>query len=70
MVLNGIGLCFCCHKFKLHGSQGDKVFLDRYISIVNDLIPADEQLNIIQLGNVPKIYTVSELEEKMEELQP
>lgn len=63
MPSNGVGLCFYCHKFKLHGSQGDKVFLDRYISVVNDLIPAEEQQNIIDLGNTPAKYSLAELEE-------
>ena len=63
MVSNGIGLCFPCHKFKLHGPQGDKVFLDKYIAIVNDVIPAEEQQNIIELGDVPVKYNLTQLRE-------
>lgn len=69
MIQNGVGLCYVCHRFKLHGSQGDKVFLDKYISIVNDLIPNNEQQNIIELGNTPVIYSVAELEEILKTLE-
>jgi hypothetical protein len=68
MVENGVGLCFPCHKFKLHGSQGDKVFLDQYIACVNAAIPEELQVEIICLGGIPVDYGVHKLEKKLAEL--
>lgn len=69
MLENGVGLCYVCHRFYLHGTQGDKVFLDRYIACVNEKIPAEMQVNIIQLGSEPRKYTLPELQEKLAELE-
>jgi len=59
---NGVGLCVGCHIFKLHGQQSDKVWLDKYITILNDLIPADVQQNIVDIGHGIAKYSTADLE--------
>ena len=66
---NGIGLCYCCHIFKLHGPQGDKAWLDRYIKILNDLIPAEVQQKIFEIGHRINKYSIDEMEEILKQLK-
>jgi len=65
---NGVGLCVGCHIFKLHGQQSDKMWLDKYITILNDLIPADVQQNIVDIGHRNNKYEISELEDLLKQL--
>lgn len=44
---NGITLCYVCHMFKLHGNQGDKEFLDKYLKEINARVPKERQEEII-----------------------
>lgn len=69
LLSNSVGLCYVCHIHKLHGSSGDKQFLDRYMAILNDLIPADEQQNIIDIGHRVNKFSVQDLEQMLLELQ-
>jgi hypothetical protein len=69
MVSNGVGLCYVCHIHKLHGNQGDKLFLDRYMALLNDLIPDDEQQNIIDIGHRVNKYSIGELEDMLRKIQ-
>lgn len=63
LVNNGVTLCVSCHIFKYHGQQSDKVWMDRYIAILNDLISADEQQAIIDIGHrINKISTFDMME--------
>lgn len=64
---NGITLCYVCHICKLHGSS-DKVFLDTYLSRLNDLVPQETQDEIRILSNNTFKLNQANLEEKMEEL--
>ncbi len=65
---NGVGLCVGCHLFKLHGQQSDKMWLDKYITILNDLVPSDMQQVIVDMGHTIKKYDISELEEILKQL--
>jgi hypothetical protein len=69
LLSNGIGLCTICHLYKLHGSQGDKQFLDRYLAILNEVVPANEQSNIQQIGHRSNKFDVSQLEEMVKEFE-
>ena len=71
LVDNGVTLCFSDHICKLHGPQGgDKVFMDRYISILNDLISQDKQQEIVDIGhriNKMSVWDMQELVKKFEQ---
>jgi hypothetical protein len=54
-------LCYVDHKLRLHGNQGDKAFLDRYIAILNDIIPAEEQRNIVEIAGQLKQFNRADL---------
>ena len=66
---NGIGLCYVCHIHRLHGQAGDKQFLDKYIEILNQEIPAEEQLNIQQISHQITKFSVSDLQELVIEFE-
>lgn len=66
---NGVSLCVGCHLFKLHGQQADKAWLERYVQRINELIPAQAQLNIQQIGHCVNKYSISDLQEMLEELK-
>ena len=63
MIDNGVGLCYVCHIHRLHGSQGDKQWLDRYITVLNGIIPEEKQQNIIEIGNQINKFSVEDLKE-------
>lgn len=69
MLSNGVGLCVGCHLYKLHGNQGDIEFLNKYMAILNDLIPHQEQQNIIQVGHSITKYSVSDMEQMISEFE-
>ena len=69
LLLNGVSLCISCHLFKLHGQQGDHQFLETYMAKLDELIPADEQLNIKQIGHQVTKYSLQDLEEKVLEFK-
>ena len=54
--MNGITLCYVCHIIKLH-TEGDKEFLDRYITMVDRLVPMEAQRVMIGESRVP--YKIS-----------
>ena len=63
IVKNGVGLCYPCHIHKLHGQQGDKMFLDRYVAILNELIDAGEQEAIREIGHKINKMSVADLQQ-------
>ena len=66
---NGVGLCYRCQIHKLHGQQGDKLFLDTYIKRVNELVCDEEQEEIRQLSKKIIKLDISDLEELIEEFK-
>lgn len=69
MLSQGVGLCYSCHIHKLHGQQGDKLFLDTYIERVNELIPMAEQENIRQVAHQITKYSLQDLEDMVLEFE-
>jgi len=69
LIDNGVGLCYVCHIHKLHGSQGDKEWLDRYIAALNLLIPADVQQDIMGIGHRANKYSMDDFRELVKRLE-
>ena len=69
IVDNGVTLCFRDHILKLHGQQSDKEWLDRYIAILNEIIPIEKQRNIIEIGHQIAKFSQSDLEELVKEFE-
>jgi hypothetical protein len=66
-IRNGIALCVKCHLWGIHGNQNDKVFLDRYISILNDLIPSEIQDELVSIGSRVNKPDLEEIKIRLEE---
>ncbi len=70
IVDNGVTLCFSDHICKLHGPQGgDKVFMDRYISILNELIDANRQQEIVDIGHRINKFTTFDLQQMVKDFE-
>lgn len=69
ILKNGVGLCYPCHIHKLHGQQGDKMFLDRYISIINELVDAGAQQEIIDIGHRINKFSTFELQDMIKDFE-
>lgn len=65
---NGVALCYACHIFKLHGNQGDKQFLDRYMEAVNQAVTSEAQEAIVEIGHRVNKMTVDDMEAIVETL--
>ena len=68
LLENGVALCYTCHIFKLHGNQGDKQFLDRYMEAVNQAVTSEAQEAIIEIGHRVNKMSVEDMEEIVESL--
>lgn len=69
LITNGVLLCPTCHLFKIHHGQADKAWLDRYISILNDLIPSEEQQRISDISHRTNKFDIVDLREMAEEFR-
>lgn len=70
IVDNGVTLCYSDHICKLHGPQGgDKQFMDRYIAILNDLISADRQQEIIDIGHRINKFSTFDLQNMVKDFE-
>lgn len=72
LMWNGVTLDRTCHLFKYHnrwGGQGDKVWYERYLQILNQIIPEKEQLNIVEISHQIKQFSVAELQELVLEFE-
>ena len=63
LILNGVLLCPVCHLFKIHHGQADKMWLDRYVAILNEITPPAEQQNICEIAHHITKFSTAELQE-------
>jgi hypothetical protein len=69
MLTNGVTLCVRHHLWYVHGQLANKMWWDRYLAIVNDLIPVAEQDNINSIAHKITKYTIPELEDMVREFE-
>lgn len=62
LINNGVSLCWDCHFNYVHGQRADKPWWDRYIALLDKLIPKEEQEKIIQIGNQVNKFSILDLE--------
>ena len=63
LILNGVLLCPGCHLFKIHHGQADKFWVDRYVALLNEIVPAAEQQNILEISRHINKFSTAELQE-------
>lgn len=69
IVDNGVTMCVRCHLFKYHGQQSDKEWMDKYISILNELIDSDRQQEIIDIGHRINKFPTYELQQMVKDFE-
>ena len=63
LEFNLVSLCYNCHMNKVHGNQGDAVWMSKYLEILHSLIPDYEWENVVQIGNRPNKFSIADLKD-------
>ena len=63
LILNGVLLCPTDHLYKIHHGQADKAWLDRYVALLNEIVPLEEQRNICEIAHHITKFSTAELQE-------
>jgi len=63
LEFNGVPLCCGCHLYKYHGQQADKEWHEKFIEILNSLIPHEKQEEIRKIGHGITKYSIDDLRE-------
>ena len=61
-ISNGATLCYYCHIMQLH-MYGDKDFVEKFFAKMNEIVSAEEQERISDLGRIPDKWGMEELVE-------
>lgn len=63
LIINGVLLCPGDHLYKIHHGQADKAWLDKYVALLNEIVPPTEQQNIIEISRRITKYSTAELQD-------
>ena len=61
MLRNGFSLCFQCHQL-VHSKRGDKAALEKWLKLIDSLVPQEVQTEIMQAKHKINHFTIDDLE--------